>query len=261
MMRIIRSELVRLKNPNLILGGIGLMAFFGLMSTAVVFFTASSGSSALPNTEDITSAMIETPDGMVAGLRYFVGMLGVVAFVVWAMAATSDVSSGLIRLLVQAEPNRLRLLAGKVVALTLFTCVATLVTTAMVLPIAPGLASGAGISTAAWSLEPATIGAGYLQLTLSVLLWGVVGLFVGVVTRSAGISIAIGIGYLMVFEGLMAMLLESASKWLPGATFAALAMGGTPDMAYATALFMSAAYAGAALVAAALVFTRRDITA
>ncbi len=246
MMRIIRSELVRLKNPNLILGGIGLMAFFGLMSTAVVFFTASSGSSALPNTEDITSAMIETPDGMVAGLRYFVGMLGVVAFVVWAMAATSDVSSGLIRLLVQAEPNRLRLLAGKVVALTLFTCVATLVTTAMVLPIAPGLASGP---------------AGYLQLTLSVLLWGVVGLFVGVVTRSAGISIAIGIGYLMVFEGLMAMLLESASKWLPGATFAALAMGGTPNMAYATALFMSAAYAGAALVAAALVFTRRDITA
>ncbi len=106
-----------------------------------------------------------------------------------------------------------------------------------------------------------TVLEGYLELTLSVLLWGVVGLFVGMVTRSSGLSIAIGIGYLMVFEGLAQMALDSAGKWLPGSAFAAIASGGTADMTFAAALFVSAVYAVAALVIAAVSFQRRDITA
>ena len=54
-----------------------------------------------------------------------------------------------IRLLVQAEPNRLRLLGGKVVALAIFTCLATLVATAAILAASPAIAGLAGISTSA----------------------------------------------------------------------------------------------------------------
>jgi len=227
-----------------------------------VFFTAGSGTTALPGTEGITVAMLEASDGMFAGLQTLLSMLGIVALVIWATAVTSDYASGLIRLLVQAEPRRGRLLGGKVVALTAFTCVATLVTTMVVLPFAPGIASMAGVSTGAWSADMVrTVLEGYLQLTLSVLLWGVVGLFVGMVTRSSGLSIAIGIGYLMVFEGLAQMVLDSAGKWLPGSAFAAIASGGSADMTFATAVIVSAAYAVAALVIAAVSFRRRDITA
>jgi ABC-type transport system involved in multi-copper enzyme maturation permease subunit len=198
---------------------------------------------------------------MFAGMRNFVGMLGVITLVVWAMGATTDYSSGLIRLLVQAEPGRWRLLLGKVVALTAFTCVSMLVTILVVLPVAPAIADMAGVSTDAWSSGmPGTVVAGYLQLTLSVLLWGVVGLFVGMLTKSSGIAIGIGIGYLMLLEGLAGMLLESAAKWLPGEVFGAIASGGTADMGYATALIIGAGYAVAAL-AASVVMSRRDITA
>jgi ABC-2 type transport system permease protein len=256
--RALRSELVRLKSPSFILGGIGLMTVFGLMATAIVFFTAGSGSAAgPPGTEGITVAMLEASDGMFAGLRNIGSMLGIVALAIWAMAVTTDYSSGLIRLLVQAEPSRLRLLGGKVVALTAFTCVATLITTAVVAVVAPGIASLAGVSTTAWSTDLLrTVSEGYLHLTVSVLLWGVVGLFVGVITRSTGISIALGIGYLLVFEGLVSMLLDSAAKWLPGSAFAAIGSGGSADMAYGTALLLGAAYAVAAIVASC-----RDITA
>ena len=93
------------------------------------------------------------------------------------------------------------------------------------------------VSTDAWNSGMlGTVVAGYLQLTLSVLLWGVVGLFVGMVTKSSGIAIGIGIGYLMLFEGLAGMLLESAAKWLPGEVFGAIASGGSADMSYTTAL-------------------------
>ena len=64
--------------------------------------TAGSGSATLPGTQNITVAMLEAPDGMFAGLQTFAGMLGIVALVVWAMSATTGVSSGLICLLVHS---------------------------------------------------------------------------------------------------------------------------------------------------------------
>jgi ABC-2 type transport system permease protein len=263
MIRVIRSELTRLKNPSFILGGIGLMTVFGVMATFIVFLTAGSGSqSGPPGTEGVTVKALEAADGMFAGVQNIGGMLGIVALAIWAIFVTSDYANGLIRLLVQAEPSRWRLLGGKVVALTAFTCVATLVTTAVVLVVSPGIASLAGVSTDAWSsglLHTALTG--YVNLTVSVLLWGVVGLFVGTVTRSTGISIGIGIGYLLVFEGLVSMVLDNASKWLPGSAFSAIGSGGSADMAYSTALLVAAGYAVAAIAIAAVTFRRRDITA
>ncbi len=84
----------------------------------------------------------------------------------------------------------------------------------------------------------------YVQLTLCVLMWGVVGLLVGMLTRSAGISIGIGIGYLMIFEGLAGMLLDSSQKWLPGSAFSAIAAGGSSDMAFGTAVLVAGALCG-----------------
>jgi ABC-2 type transport system permease protein len=263
MIRVIRSELVRLRSRSTLLAGIGLMVVFALMSTAVVFFTVKSGSGGgLPGTQSVTKAMLEAKDGMFAGLRTFVSMLGIVALAIWAMSATTDYSSGLVRLLVQAEPRRWRLLLGKVVALSLFTCAATLAATVAVLVFAPALSSAAGISAHAWTSDPVgTFLGAYVHLTASVLLWGVVGLFVGVLTRSTGIAIAIGIGYLMVFEGVVGMLLHSAAKWLPGQAFAVIASGSTAAMHFGTALLLGGVYAAVALIAAVATFQRRDITA
>ena len=74
-------------------------------------------------------------------------------------------------------------------------------------------------------------------------------------------AIAVGIGYLLVFEMVVGIALNGASKWLPGSTFSAIASGGSSDMAFGTALLVAAAYAVAALTVTAAVFRRRDITA
>ena len=125
-----------------------------------------------------------------------------------------------------------------------------------------GLANSAGVSTAAWQPHLVhTMITGYFHLTLCVLLWGMAGLCIGILTRSAGISIAIGIGYLLVFEGVLGMLLRSGQKWLPGAAFKAIASGGSADMAFTTALLLGVVYALAALAVAATTFQRRDVTA
>jgi hypothetical protein len=62
--------------------------------------------------------------------------------VFWAIAAATDYGTGLIRILVQAHPNRVTLLAGKIAALSIFTLLATTVTTLVVVvfarPLPPG---------------------------------------------------------------------------------------------------------------------------
>jgi ABC-2 type transport system permease protein len=239
------------------------MVALGVIATTIIFVTAKQGSApAPPGVKFVTVSMLEASGGMFAGLENAASMLGIVALAIWAIAVTSDYANGLIRLLVQAEPSRLRLLGGKIVALTGFTCLATLVTTVAVLLVSPSVAGLAGVSTDAWGDDLLrTAVQGYLHLTLAALLWGVVGLCIGVITRSTGVAIALGIGYLLVFEGLMGLLLDSAAKWLPGSSFTAIASGGTADMAYGTALLMAAAYAIAAIAIAGAVFRRRDITA
>ena len=236
MIRTIRCEWIRLRSRSYLLGGIGLMAALGVIVTIIVFFTATSGSGVkAPGFQAVSLATLEAPNGMFAGLRLASNMWGIVALVVWAIAVSSDYSNGLIRLLVQAEPRRLRLLGGKVVALTLFTCVATLVTTLVVLVASPAIAGATGVSAEAWRTGLAhTIVDGYLHLTLAALMWGFIGLFVGVMTRSTGISIAVGIGYLLVFEMLFGMLLHGGAKWLPGSSFSTVAAGGTTTMSFAS---------------------------
>ena len=263
MIRTIRCEWTRLKSRNYIVGGIGLMAALGLIVTVIVFFTAKGGSAMTPlGGQTVSVATLEASDGMFAGLRLAANMWGIVALVVWAIAAASDYSNGLIRLLVQAEPRRLRLIAGKAIALTVFTCIATLVTMLIVMIASPAIAGATGISAAAWTTDLAhNIANGYLHLTLAALMWGFVGLFVGVMTRSTGISIAVGIGYLLVFEMLFGMLLKSGAKWLPGSSFSTVASGGTTDMSFGTGLLVALGYVVVTRALAAVTFRRRDITA
>jgi ABC-2 type transport system permease protein len=263
MMRAIHSEWARLASRNYVLGGMGLMAALGLIVTTIVFFTATGGSALTPpGGRTVSLEVLEASDGMLAGLRLGANMWGIVALVIWAIFAASDYSNGLVRLLVQAQPRRLRLLGGKAIALTLFTCLATLVTTMVVVVASPAIAAATGVSADAWREGIAgTLLNGYLHLTLAALMWGFFGLFIGVVTRSTGISIAIGIGYLLVFEMLFGMLLDSRAKWLPGSSFSTVASGGTADMGFTTGLLVAVGYVLVTFAAAAVTFLRRDITA
>ena len=74
-------------------------------------------------------ADLESSRGLVAGLSTAASLMGIVVLALWAVAAASDFGTGWIRVMVQAEPRRWALLAGKVVTLTLLTLVGALIAT------------------------------------------------------------------------------------------------------------------------------------
>ena len=263
MLHVVRSELTRLGQRRTLLVWFGLMVLFAFMVNAVMAsVTGQAGSSGLP-TPGVTfptREQLEMPSGLMAGLAAASSMFGIVTLSFWAWFTAQDYSSGLIRLLVAAEPRRWRLLAGKVVALLLVTAVATTVAAVANLLAAP-VAGAAGISTAAWGTDAASvIGQAWIHALLSQVVWGVLGLAIAIVSRSAMVAVAIGVGYVLVVESLLTMVSGAPKDWLLGNTLNAIASGGTPGVSFATALALGAGYVIVGLVLAGAVLTRRDVT-
>jgi ABC-type transport system involved in multi-copper enzyme maturation permease subunit len=263
MLHVVRSELTRLGQRRTMLVWFGLMALFAVMvNTVMATVVGDSAASSLPSpgVSFPTLAELESPAGVMAGLSAASNLLGIVTLSVWATFTAQDYSSGLIRLLVAGEPRRWRLLAGKVVALLGVTALATtvaVVANAMAAPIV----GASGMDTSAWGTDVvAVVGEAWANLYLSLAAWGVLGLVIAVLTRSAMAAVAIGVGYVLVVESLIEMIDGAPSDWLLGTTLNAIASGGTSAQSYGTALALGAAYVIVGLVLAGAVFTRRDVT-
>ena len=264
MVAAVRSELTRLRQPRLLAVWLGLMTLFAMMINTIMIAFATGGGSLPPGAPGVafpTLAELESSSGLMAGLAAASSMFGVVTLSIWAVVTAADYSSGLVRLLVAAEPHRWRLIAGKVVALGILTAAATTVAAIVnVLAVLPA-AGAAGISTTAWGSDLVAVVAGaWVNLFLALCVWGVLGLVIATLARSAAVAIAVGVGYVLVFESIVKMLEDVPSDWLLGTILNAVASGGTAAVTYGTALALALGYVTLGLVLAGAVFIRRDVT-
>jgi len=264
MLNVVRSELVRLRRPRLLLTWFALIAVFTVMINLVMFSSVGDGKAlpaGAPGVVFPDAAALSGPQGLVAGLAAASSMLGVVTLSFWAVAVATDYSSGLIRLLVAAQPHRWRLLLGKVIALTLITAAATTVAAVVNIAVALPTAKAAGISTTNWATDlPSQVTGAWVNAFAALCVWGVLGLVLAVLARSAAIAISVGVGYVLVVESIVKMAATGSSHWLLGSTLSALANGGDPSLSYGASGGLGLLYVFIGLVLATVAFTRRDVT-
>lgn len=262
--RAVRSELVRSRRTGVVVGWFGLTALAAVLINTVMFQVVKSTTSAPaggPGVSFPTPAALAQPDGLVAGLSSAASMFGVIALSFWALLTATDYQTGLIRLLVSAQPHRGRLLTGKVLAMVLWTAAATTVALVVNLVVAPVAAQGSGIDLSAWGQDlPFILLRGWLNLFCSLIVWGIIGLTLAVLTRSSAVAISIGIGYVLVVESVIKAAATKLGDWLPGSTLSALAQGGNSTLSYGAALALGAAYSLIGIAVAQTVFSNRDIT-
>jgi len=79
-------------------------------------------------------------------------------------------------------------------------------------------------------------------------------------TRSAAISIAVGVAYLLIVENLLGPVWDSAGEWLPADVFSAITTGGTGSISFEKSVLIAVGYGILGLVVMCFVFTRRDVT-
>ncbi|MFW2380843.1 MAG: hypothetical protein ACN4GZ_03720, partial [Acidimicrobiales bacterium] len=252
MIPIIRSEMIRIWRPTFRYGGIGLMAGFAVLISVFIYTSLDSSTQAMPpgGAGATTVADIAAPGGMLAALGSIGTLAGIVLLSLWAIATASDYDTGLIRTLVQAQPSRIKLLAGKIAALSLYTVLATAVTVLTVMLVARPLARLQDIDIELWRTDFfAELAAGYFNFLIPSLVWGLIGLTIALLTRSSGVAIAGGIGYLLVVENLIGIAAPDMTDYLPGGTLSALNQGGTTDLAWATALGLAVVYGAGVTIA------------
>ena len=91
------------------------------------------------------------------------------------------------------------------------------------------------------------------------------GMLVAVVTRSTGGAVGVALAYVLVPEGLVAMVWLDASKWLPVRVFNYLpgsimpvGIGPTPPQGYGAALIVALRWIAGFVALSAVLFRRHD---
>lgn len=200
------------------------------------------------------------------------GLGGSIAVILGVLAAGSDYTWGTVKTMLTQGPGRLRVLAGKALALEALMAVLA------VAMLAAGAAASAVLvtvdgRTSAW--PPAgqvleALAAAGLILTLHAGL----GFVLAVLFRQSALALGVGLVYALVVEGLVVSLLGGAEAFrpivsaFPGANASALvaafpshspAAGGSPLVGAAQASAVMAAYVAVFAVVSAVVFRARDV--
>ena len=263
-MRAFRSEFIRIWRPAYFYGGFCAMAGFAALISVFIYTAAKSGPpvpSGSPQAAGFaTVAQIASPGGFLAPLAVVSRPAGVIVLALWAIAVATDYSTGLIRIVVQAYPKRIPLLAGKIAALAGFTIMASTIAYLVMIFCARPLARLEGISVDHWHADFAShFFKGYFDFTVAMLVWGLIGLMLAVLTRSSAMAIGIGIGFLLVVESLITIVAANAAKYLPGGTLTTLVQGGTNGFPWGAALAVVVLYGILAAAISLGVFRTRDI--
>jgi ABC-2 type transport system permease protein len=263
MLRSFLSEWVKLRRRGMLLGG-GIIAGFAVVSTVLTFSTASAtpGEAQGP-TGGLTLDQLAAADGLARTLTSGATFIGVVALALFAISVAGEYSQGTLRNLLVRQPRRVRLLAGKVLALASFTTVALAAAAVAVTATALALAPTRDIPTSAWFTSAGWIalGSGFVNLVLATLGWGLLGTLLALALRSPAAAVGAGVAYALPFELVLSTAWSTSGRWLPGQLLSALADGGSATVPYARAVLLLALYGLVAVTVGASMFARRDVAA
>jgi ABC-2 type transport system permease protein len=204
------------------------------------------------------AADLAANDGAIAGLSTAANLIGIVAMALFALSVARDFEWGTIRNLLVGQPRRAILLSGKLLATASYVIMGVVAAGIAAVLLAVILAPTQDISTDTWTVAGSL---GTLGTTaIATVLWGLVGAVLAMVTRSAAISITVGVAYLLIIENLLGLIWESAGEWLPAGVIAALASGGTDLVSFEKSVVLAVGYAILGLGVMYLTFMRRDVT-
>jgi len=263
MIRVIRAEWRKLRRPTLFLGTIGAALFFTGLFTTLIFTLIDSPRGNSDPANPISREMLSSFGGSVIGFASVGGLfgLGIISFCVFAAQTAQEYTYGTLRNLLVRQPGRLRLLAGKLISMKLFALVMVLISGVISVALSYLLAPGAKVERALWFTSDGwtQIAHTFINVSISVVGFGILGMIMGLLLRSPISSISIGVLWLLVIENILGGVKSSTLSWLPGNQLNVIAAGGTPQVSYSHGMTLAAIYIGVGGLVASVLFSRRDV--
>ncbi len=261
MIRTVRAELVKLGRPRVLVASGILAAAFAVLTSLLVFTSAEETPSGSGGRLQSLSQLGEA-GGATQAFATGVSFAGLLLFVVIIANVASEFTQGTFRSLLMRQPHRLRLLAGKLVALLAFVTAFLVVAEVLTWAVSAVVAPTQDVSTSEW-YTAAGFGEALADLGRALFgaaAWITFGTTVAVIARSTPLALGIGIAWAGPIEHITQDSWTGANRWFPGLLLEAVAADGTRDVTLGRALLLGTAFAAAALVASMTVFARRDVT-
>ena len=127
--------------------------------------------------------------------------------------------------------------------------------------ISVALSGRATVTTDLWFTSAGfhAIGQTLLNVTISVIYFGIIGMVLGLLLRSPISAISIGVLWILIIENLIGAVKPVTLDWMPGNQLSVIAQGGSPDVSYSHALILGSFYVFIGAVIATILFSRRDV--
>ncbi len=261
MIRIFKAEWRKLRRPTLLLGTLGAVIFFSGLVSSLLFLLLDSPTGNGDRGVVITRDVLSLPSGSTQAFSSVGSLLGIVALCVFAAQTAQEYTYGTLRNILVRQPNRIKVLVGKFASMKAFAFLMVLVSAIVSIGISFALAGGKDVSTALWFTADGRleIAKTFLNVTISVIGYGLFGMILGLLLRSPISSISIGVLWLLIVENIVGALKASTLKWLPGNQFSSIASGGSETVSYTHALTFGGTYVFVGLLIAVVLFVRRDV--
>jgi ABC-type transport system involved in multi-copper enzyme maturation permease subunit len=210
----------------------------------------------------VSRDVLQLAGGSVYGFASVGGLLGIIALCVFAAQTAQEYTYGTLRNLLVRQPGRVRLLFGKLIAMKIFALIMIAISAIVSIGISYYLSDRAKVSTDLWFTSDGfhEIGKTLLNVTISVVYFGIIGMVLGLLLRSPISAISIGVLWILIIENLLGAVKPVFLKWMPGNQLSTIAQGGSPDISYSHALTLGTAYVLLGAVIATILFSRRDVS-
>ena len=261
MIRIVRAEWRKLRRPTLFLGTNGAALFFTGLTSTFLYLMIDSEQGNADRGRQVGREVLELAGGSVYGFASVGGLLGVIALCVFAAQTAQEYTYGTLRNILVRQPGRIRILVGKLIAMKIFALIMILIAAAVSIGISYFLSDRARVSTDLWFTSDGytEIGKTFVNVTISVVYFGIVGMVLGLLLRSPISAISIGVLWILIIENLLGAVKPVFLDWMPGNQLSVIAQGGSPDISYSHALILGTSYVFVGALVATVLFSRRDV--
>ena len=261
MIRIVRAEWRKLRRPTLFLGTIGAALFFTGLTSTFLYLMIDSEQGNADRGRQVGREVLELAGGSVYGFASVGGLLGVIALCVFAAQTAQEYTYGTLRNILVRQPGRIRILIGKLIAMKIFALIMILIAAVVSIGISYFLSDRAKVSTQLWFTSDGytEIGKTLVNVTISVVYFGIVGMVLGLLLRSPISAISIGVLWILIIENLLGAVKPVFLDWMPGNQLSVIAQGGSPDISYSHALILGTSYVFIGALVATVLFSRRDV--
>ncbi len=261
MFNVMKAELRKLRRPTLLISTILVVAALTALFTSIVFLRANSGQGNGQRGEIISPATLGSATGLIYGFKIVSFFLGITALCVFASQTAQEYSLGTLRNLLVRQPSRMKILAGKYLSMIIFAIALVVIDAIVAIAVSYSLAPHAKVTTSAWFTASALalLGKTFINVLLGTIAFGTFGMILGLLFRSPISSIATGVIWSLILENILAGVVSSTQKWLPGQNFDNVAQGGSLTVSYHWSMGIAAAYLIVGFSIVAVLFKRRDV--